>query len=414
MKPTMEKIKKLNYTVSFLLTHEMLDENISSKISDLQGRVKMKGFRKGKVPLDIVREQYEGSVRGEVIQKEAEKILADYYKTKDIRPASAPKVDLKDDKKGFVLTAGFDILPEIKEVKFDKIVLEKEVSEVSDKELDDSLNNIAESRREMIQIKEKRPLKKGDVAVIDFEGFLEGKPFEGGKADSHYLELGSNQFIPGFEEALVGKEIGGEYDIPLTFPKEYGAKHLSGKKVVFKVKVHEIREKKLPKMDDAFAKSLKLKDLEDLKKTVREQLSKQKDQVATQKLKDDLLDALTDKVKMDLPQSLVDQEIEVLKKTSEKDAKEKDLVKQAEQRVTLGLVLGDFGKKFDVKVSRDEVKGALMQYAMGRHPNPQELLKEFDKNPNNYSQFYAMIFEDKVLDAILKKVTIKEVKPKKK
>ncbi|MHA1550043.1 MAG: trigger factor [Alphaproteobacteria bacterium] len=415
MKPTTEKIKKLNYTVSFLLTKGMLDESINVKLTDLQKRVKMKGFRKGKVPLETVREQYEDSVRGEMIQKEAEKMLSAYYVEKKIRPAQTPKVDLKDDKKGFILTAVFDVLPEIKDVRLDKITLEKEISEISDAELEKSILQLAESRREMIKIKEKRPLKTGDIAVIDYEGFLNGKPFDGGKAERHQLELGSNSFIPGFEDALVGKEANGEYDIPLTFPKEYGSENLAGKKVIFKVKVCEIREKKLPKIDDAFAKELKLKDLTDLKSKVREQLEKQADQQSMQILKDKLLDALNDKVKLDLPKSLVEQEVDVLKKTpAEKETKEKELIKKAEQRVKLGLVLGDLGKQFQIKVSKDEVKGALMQYAMGRHPNPQQLLNEFEKNPNQYSQFYAMIFEDKVLNAILKKVTIKDVKAKKK
>ncbi|MBN2779913.1 MAG: trigger factor [Alphaproteobacteria bacterium] len=414
MKLKTDKIKKLHHSLIFSMDLDAFESKMDSEYLALQKTVKTKGFRKGKTPLAQTKAMYAEQVRYRVIQNEAEKSLKAYYADKNVRPAATPKVDIKEEKKAISLDVELDVLPDMPDFDFSKIKLEKEITPVDDDQIQTSLKNLAESRRTMEKMTEKRPLKKGDVAVIDFEGFLDDKPFEGGKGERHFLELGSNQFIPGFEEALIGKELG-KTDVHVTFPKDYGAKHLAGKAVLFKVDVKEIRTKVLPEINDDFAKELKLKDLADLKKTITEQLQKQNDDQSMRLLKDKLLDALTDKIKLDLPQSLVDQEVHMLKE-QHKDMKEKDILKQAEQRVKLGLLLGDLGKKFEIKISQQEMKQSLIQQAMmARHPNPQQLLKDFDKNPNQFSGLYAMIFEDKVLVQLLDKVTITEktVKSKK-
>ncbi len=414
MKLKTNKIKKLHHSLTFFIENEKFEEKTNSEYLDVQKKVKLKGFRKGKAPISQIKSMYAEQVRYRVIQNEAEKSLKNYYSEKNVRPASQPKVEIKDDKKGISIIVDFDALPEIKDFDFSKIKLEKEITPIDDSQIQKSLENIAESRKTMEKIKEVRPLKKGDVAVIDFEGFIDDKAFEGGKGERHFLELGSNSFIPGFEDALIGKPLG-KTDVNVVFPKDYGSKDLAGKKALFKVNVRELREKILPKIDDTLAKELKLKDLNDLKSNIKKELEKQNENQSTRVLKDKLLDALNDKVKFDLPESLINQEIEELKKQN-KDLKEKELKKQAEQRVKLGLLLGDLGKKFEIKITQQELKQNLIQQAMmARHPNPQQLLKDFDKNPNQFSGLYAMLFEDKVLTELIKKITIKEkiVKPKK-
>ncbi|MHA1540868.1 MAG: trigger factor [Alphaproteobacteria bacterium] len=412
MKLKSKKVKKLHHSLTFVLENSSYDKLANAEYLELQKKVKIKGFRKGKAPISQIEAMYSEQTYYRIINKLAEKSMKFYYETEKVRPASQPKIDLKKEKKEIILTAELDALPEIKEVNFSKIKLEKQIYSVDEKDISKSLENLAESRRETHKIKETRPLKKGDIAVIDFEGILDGKPFEGGKAERHFLELGSKTFIPGFEEKLIGKEVG-KTELDLEFPKEYGSEKLAGKKVVFKVNVREIREKVLPKIDDKFAKELKLKDLEDLKSTIKKELEKQNETKSKQDLKDKLLDALADKTKMDLPISLIEEEIKVLSKDS--NEKEKVIRKKAEQRVKLGLLLGDLGKKFEIKISQQELKQNLFQQAMmSRHPNPQQLLKDFDKNPNQFSGLYAMMFEDKVITKLLEKITIKEKIVKKK
>jgi len=411
-----EKIKGLKYNVSFSVDAKTLADNVTKELERIQPSVSLKGFRKGKVPLDVVRKNYEQNVMAETVDKTINETMTNYIKEKDIRPAMQPKVSVEKfvPNETLEFSAEFEILPIIPDVDFSKIELTKEIKEVDDKEVEDNLNQLAESRRQFEKIEEKRPLKKGDVAVIDYEGFKDGEPFAGGKAEKHFLELGSNQFIPGFEDALIGKELG-ETTIKVTFPKEYHAKELAGAPVEFKVNVREIRVKSAPTIDDELAKAMGRKDLADLKSYIKELLIGRNEQDARAKLADEALDELNKKVKIDLPECLLDQEIEHMKANSEdeKDApKEKDLKKQAEQRVKLGLVIGDLGRKEKIEITKEEVEMVIRSEAM-RYPGQEAMVIEYyQKNPQAIQTIQGSLYEKKVMDKILEKVKIKEVKAK--
>lgn len=406
-----EKVKGLHHAISFTIPEADFEKEALREYEVLQKKIKLNGFRKGHAPLETLKKMYGDHVQTQIWQTISDKVLKDYCTNKKVRLAASAKLDIQEDKKGTVLSLDFDVLPSLEDIDFEKIKLEKESLEITDKEVDDSLKNLAESRRETKKIETNRITQKVDIVVIDFEGFIEGIAFENGKASRQFLELGSNSFIPGFEDALLGKKLG-KTEIQVVFPKDYGAKHLAGKKAVFKIELHEIREKILPEINDELAKAFGLKDLTDLKQTILSQLEKQAENDATAAVKDKLLEALTEKVKLDLPEVLVNQEEDLIKK-SNPEIKEKEIRKQAEQRVKLGLILGEVGKKLNVRVSQAEMRQALIQEAMRtRHPDMQKLIKDFDKNPNQFSGLYAMIFEDKVLTEILGKIKLTEKKIK--
>ena len=286
-------------------------------------------------------------------------------------------------------------------------------------DVDEAIKNIANSRYTFEEITEDRKTKNGDVVDINFVGSVDGVEFEGGKADNYPLELGSGAFIPGFEDQLIGKSKGDDVDVNVEFPKDYGHEKLAGKKALFKVKINTIKEKKVPAIDDKFAVDLKRKDLADLKVYVKELLEQNYETSSKHLMKDEVLDKLAEE-KIDVPESLINQEVDFMfaqykqanpnEKMDEKaEAKKKDeLRKQATSRVKLGLILADLGKKNEIKIDQNEIQNAIMQEAM-RYPNQaQQVFEYYTKNAQATEAIKAGIFEDKVLDVILSKVKVKE------
>ncbi len=421
MQPTKEKIKGIKYELSFEIPADVFETKLSEQLAEFAKNHEEKGFRKGHVPMDVIRSKYEGHFIGDVINNLINETLVSYCEEKKVNPAVAPqvKVDSFVRNEPLKFSADFEIIPEIKDIDFAKISVEKKVAKAGDKEIDEAIQNIANSRYVFEEIKDNRKTKKGDVVDINFVGSVDGVEFEGGKADNYPLELGSGAFIPGFEDQLIGKSKGDDVDVNVEFPKDYGHEKLAGAKALFKVKINAIKEKKVPAIDDKLAVELKRKDLADLKQYVKELLEKNYETASKNLMKDEVLDKLADE-KFDVPESLVNQEVEFMfaqykqtnpnEKMDEKaEAKKKDeLKKQATSRVKLGLILADIGKKNEVKIEQNEIQNAIMQEAM-RYPNQaQQVFEFYSKNTQALEGIKAGIFEDKVLDVVLSKVKTKE------
>ncbi len=421
MQPIKEKIKGIKYELSFEIPTDVFEAKLNEQLTEFAKNHEEKGFRKGHVPMDVIKSKYENHFIGDVINTLINETLVSYCEEKKINPAVAPqvKVDSFVRNEPLRFSADFEIIPEIKDIDFSKISVEKKIAKAGDKEIDEAIKNIANSRYTIEEISENRKTKKGDIVDINFVGSVDGVEFEGGKADNYPLELGSGAFIPGFEDQLVGKSKGDDVDVNVEFPKDYGHEKLAGKKALFKVKINAIKEKKVPVIDDKFAVDLKRKDLSDLKSYVKELLEQNYVAASKNLMKDEVLDKLADE-KIDVPESLINQEVGFMfnqyrqanpqEKFDEKsEAKKKDeLKKQAVSRVKLGLILADIGRKNQIKIEQNEIQNAIMQEAM-KYPNQaQQIFEYYSKNPQAAEGIKAGIFEDKVLDIILSKVKTKE------
>lgn len=398
-----------------------------ARLKELSTQVKMPGFRPGKVPLSLVKKRYGQSVLGEVVEQSVQEAAEKAITENNLRPAMQPKIDLQsfDENADLEFTLSVEVLPEITPVDFSTVELVRPKADVADQEIEDALKRIAESQKVNEAVTSKtRKAKEGDAVLIDFVGKKDGEEFPGGKAEGYELELGSGTFIPGFEEQVVGLKAGEQKTITVTFPEEYPAENLKGAEVSFDVTVHEIREPKVPEINDELAKTVGLDDLEALKTAIREQIQREYDNVSRQKVKRELLDKLADGHDFPVPPTMVDMEFDGIWKQVE-EAKEKgqldpedegksddelkaDYRKLAERRVRLGLLLSDVGQKNDVQVTQEDLNRAIMAEASRFPGQEQAVFSYFMNNRGAIDQLRAPIYEDKVVDFIIEKAKVED------
>ena len=422
-----EKIKDLHYSVTGVLTADEIQAAADKVLEKFGADAKMPGFRKGHVPLTVLRQKYNASAMADAIDKLMNEDLEKYAADKKIRLAGTPRADLSKWEIGSdaEYTLEFDILPTLPEIDLEKFTVTKKVTKLDESEVESAIENLRRARAAA----EKQPAdykaENGDTAVIDFTGYIDDKAFDGGAAKMHHLVLGSGSFIPGFEDQIIGHRAGDKFDVNVKFPKDYHADNLAGKAARFAIVLHEVRKHILPELNDEFAKSIGQETVEKLREHIRNILREQYENAAQQEMRNELLDILADKVKLDLPEVLVDQELQMAKSEHEHhhahcdgkcgdeckfdDKKER---KDAERRVKLGLILAEWGTQNKVEVSRDDLQQAIWAEA-ARYPDPKQVFEFYNKNQNALTMLRGMIFERKSLDAMLTHVKQKEkeVKP---
>lgn len=421
-----EKIKDLHYSVNGFIAAADLQAAADEILAEYGKKAKMPGFRPGHIPLSVLRQKFNASAYGEAIDKLMNKDLNDYVADKKIRLAGAPKADLAgwEIGKDAEYTLEFDVLPTLPEIDLEKFTVTKKTTTLDEAEVEKSLENIRKNR----SIAEKQGADyvaaDGDVAVIDFTGYVGDEAFEGGAAKKHHLILGSGAFIPGFEDQIIGHKAGDKFDVNVKFPAEYHAANLAGKDARFAVEIHELRKHVLPELNDELAKSVGQETVDALREHIRNIINEQYADAAQREMRNELLDILADKVKLNLPEILVDQELNMAKSEHDhahehcgadcKDHKwdEKKERKDAERRVKLGLILAEWGTQNKVEVTRDDLQQAIWAEA-ARYPNPQQVFEFYNKNQNALAMLRGMLFERKALDAMLTHVKTKEkaVKP---
>ena len=357
---------------------------VAHRLEELKDRIRMPGFRPGKVPIALLRKQYGRSVMGEVLEQAvnrgSQKAIADH----ELRPALRPKIEVTSFDEGADLefTMALEVLPEVPEVDLRKIALERPVAEVGDDTLGRALDNFAQRFQEYAPPAPPRPSQAGDRLLIDFEGRVDGEVVEGGEADDFALVLGSGFMLPGFEDQLIGVEAGSDVTVEVTFPEAYPNAELAGKPASFEVKVKQVEEPQPVKLDDDMAKGQGFDDLDALKTTIRESITREYAQVSRARVKRALLDVLAESYRFDVPGGMVDLEFEAIwkqlkeemERTGEalpEDKSEDDLEKEyrtiAERRVRLGLILSDIGQKNELKVEQHELNAAIIGQAR-RYP----------------------------------------------
>lgn len=394
-----------------------IDTHRDRKLIEAGKTLKHPGFRPGKAPLAILRQRYGKAILGEVLETLVNESTGKVIEQRKLRPALQPKIEVKsfDEGKDLVYTVAIESLPEFKVMELKTISLEKPVSTVDDKAVDEALDRIAKGNRETETVTEKRAAKKGDIVVIDFRGKSGGKEYPGMHGQGHHLELGSNQFIAGFEDQLIGKKAGDSVTVTVTFPDPYHMDELSGKEGVFAVDIKEIRVARPAKIDDEFAKKCGMENLQALRDTARKQLQNEYDNVSRLKLKRTLLDALDEGHDFPVPQGMLDleydsilrqiemeREAEAGKGKAKIDEDEKEELKAiAGRRVRLGLILAEIGRGANIKISDQEMQRAVVNEARKYPGREAEVFELFRKNRQALESLRAPLFEDKTVDYIL-------------
>jgi trigger factor len=417
---------KRGYTIT--VSAAQLEEKVTEKLLEAQPQVEIKGFRKGKVPMAMLRKQFGQRIMGEAMQEAIDTAMKSHFDASGDRPAMQPKVEMQNGetwKEGsdVVVEMSYEALPEIPDLDTGKVKLEKLVVKAEDKAVTEALENLAKSAQSFEEKKKGSKAKDGDQVVIDFLGKVDGEAFEGGAGEDYPLVLGSNSFIPGFEAQLVGAKAGDEVAVNVSFPDEYGAAHLAGKAAVFDCKVKSVNGPKAAEIDDEMAKKFGSDDLAALKVQIAERLEAEYSGAARAVMKRALLDQLDGLVKFDLPPSLVEAEANQIAHQLWHDdnpdhhGHDHDIdttdehKKLAERRVRLGLLLAEIGRKEKVDVSDAEMTQAVMNQAR-QYPGQERAFFEYvQKNPQMQQQLRAPLFEDKVVDLIVAgaKVTEKTV-----
>lgn len=402
-----------------------LEATVNEKLKEAQSEVEMKGFRKGKVPMAMMKKQFGPKVMGEAMQESVDNAMAKHFEDSGDRPAMQPEVKMVNDewKEGddIAVEMSYEALPAIDQPDLKAIKLEKLVVTPADADVDDALKSLAETAQNFEDRKAGSKAKDGDQITIDFSGSVDGELFDGGAAEDYPLVLGSNSFIPGFEEQLVGTKVDQELDVNVAFPAEYGAENLAGKDAVFACKVKAIKAPAAAELNDELAKQFGAEDLADLKSQITERLGSEYGGAARALMKRSLLDALDKTVKFDLPPSLVDAEAgqiahqlwhEENPDVEGHDHPEIETTDEhktlAERRVKLGLLLAEMGQKAKVEVTDAEMTQAIMNQARQYPGQEREYFEFVQKNQQMQQQMRAPIFEEKVVDYAFELVAVTE------
>jgi len=411
-----------------------LEGLLAARIAEITPTLNIKGFRPGKVPTAHVRRLYGKALMSEVVEKTLNETTQKVLEDNKLRPAGDPDLKPEGDmeaviegKADLAYEIAVDVMPEFEPVDPATLSLKRPVYEPTDKEVDEAVAELAKQNRTYESKTGKTvKAKDGDMVVIDFLGKLDGVPFAGGAAEDAELVLGSGQFIPGFEEQLVGAKPGDDVLVNVSFPENYQSEELKGKAAVFEVKVKDVKGAVDAPADDAFAARLGIENLEKLRELLKGNLEKEYAGASRFKLKRALLDQLDTKHDFPLPPKMVEAEFNAIWQQVQQDKEAGELPpedlkksdkklqeeyrKIAERRVRLGLVLAEIGRANNVQVTEQELGEAMRQEAMKYGPQAQQVFDLFRQNPNAQAQLRAPIFEDKVVDLIVEKAKVKDTK----
>jgi trigger factor len=414
-----------------------LDAKADARLVDLKDKVRLNGFRPGKVPVSHLKKVYGRSVMAETIDQTIRDTNSQIFTERGFRLATEPKITMPSEEKAvedilagksdLTYTVSIEVVPAIPLADFKSFTLEKPIAEVTDADVDGAIKRIADQNRSYAAKGEGAKAASGDRVTVSFKGKINGTPFEGGTGENIQVTIGSNTFIPGFEEQLIGIATGETRSLKASFPKNYANDKLAGQPAEFETTATLIEAPQETMIDEEFAKTLGLESLDKLKEAVRERLSAEFAGVTRQRVKRMLLDRLDESHRFEAPPSLVEEEFKLMwnsikaemessgktfadEDTTEEAAKE-EYHKIADRRVRLGLVLSEIGEKNKITVTDDEVSRAVIERARQMPGREKEVWDYYRNNANALAQLRAPIYEDKVVDFILElaKVTEKKV-----
>jgi trigger factor len=422
MQVSVETTSGLERRITVGVPAEQVDKEVDKRLRDAAKKVRINGFRVGKVPLKVVKQRFGAGIRQEVLGEVINRTYFEALQKQDINPAGMPSIDTRKNQEGEDLeyVATIEVYPEVELPDFSTFAITKPIASVEDSDVEKMVENLREQQASWEEVD--RPAKDGDQVIIDFRGTKDGEEFQGGSAEKRPLVLGSNSMIPGFEEGIVGMKAGDERTLELTFPEDYHSEELKGAAVEFRVKVHKVNEKKLPELDDEFFQKYGVEEggLEKFKSEVRSNMERELKNAQKSLVKNQALDELYKAKDVELPKALVANEIDSMRQQMMQQfggaAKNMDMrsllpdsmfEEQAKKRVALGLLVGEIIKKESIKPDEDKVKEAIEQVAATYH-EPEAVVQYYSSNREARANIEAMVLEDQVVERIVANAKVEE------
>ncbi len=376
---------------------------LDDKFMEISNNVKIPGFRPGKVPIDVIKKRYSKSVMPDVLDKIINESLREAVTKKQIRPAVQPNVNIEkfEEGKDLVLKVNFQKMPEVNELDITQIKLEKSILEINESDIRNTLEDVAKKHERFSPLEKPRKSIKGDLILFDYKGKIDGKDFENNSGKDETVVLGSNKYIPGYEEQMIGLEVNESKTIDVKFPEDYRLKSIAGKKAKFQLNIKDIQQrvKKVP-IDEKLAKELGEDDLEKLKIKIKEKMELEFKQLSNLKMRRQASEELTKKYKFDIPSKMIAQELDFLKKQSN-DKKDKEINDIATRRVKLGIIISSIAEKHKISIEDSDLTKAVTAEA-GRYPGQEKEVVEFYKNnPSMLNNLRGVALEEKVMNYVV-------------
>jgi trigger factor len=419
MQVSVENTSELKRKMTVTIPEETVQEKMEARFKKLAKEIKLDGFRPGKVPVRVVKKQFADRVRGEVA---GDLIQSSYYEAlqqENLVPAGYPNIQPTEQKDGLEYVAEFEVYPEISLEAVKELQVTRLTSTVEDKHVDQMIEKLREQKKEWQEVE--RESKTGDRITIHFSGESEGENFTQGKVENYPVEIGAGQMIPGFEDELTGLKAGDSKTFEITFPEEYGNEKLAGKTAKFEIDVVKVEESVLPEIDEEFIKAYGIEsgDLKEFREDVKANMERELASALKSKFKTAVMDALFEKIEVNLPAALIDQEIEELMKPYQENAKKQGLSvddmdlprdmfeEQAKRRVALGLILGEIIKQNDLKVDEAQVRSTVEEMASS-YENPEMVVNWYFEDPKRLQEVQQMVLEDQTVDWVEQQATVTE------
>lgn len=426
MEVSVENAGGLERRLKVQIPAEQVDKAIEQKIKRVGQHAKVPGFRPGKVPLKVLYQRYGDGARSEVAGELVQTTYPQALEKAELKPAGRPNVELGEYQAGQPLefTATFDVYPEIKLQGLDKIKVERPVADITDADINKTIERLREQNKEFTEVE--REAKDGDQVVIDYVGKIDDEAFEGGTGNDIEVTLGEERFLPDLERALVGRKPGEEFNVPVDFPEDYGAEDLAGKTAHFDVIMKKVNEAKLPELDDEFLKKLGVEEGGEaaLRDKIKDSLTTESKNAAETKVKTQVMDGLHKGNPIEVPKSMVAQEIErmrqeALQRMPEEFRQDPEKAKQllpdaqlqesAERRVALGLLLAEVISEKNIEMNRDRVSEKLDELA-GGYEQSEQVKQYYQSNPQMMQGIEAMVMEGQVVETLLESANVKDKK----
>ncbi|HET8791692.1 MAG TPA: trigger factor [Modicisalibacter sp.] len=421
MQASVETTSQIARRVTVQVPAAEVDQAVAARLQDTAKNVRLNGFRPGKVPMAVVKQRYGRDVRNEVVGE----LMRQHYVTaiteQSLNPAGYPSIEptVNESGKDLEFVATLEIYPEIELASIEGSEIERPVATVNDADIEQMVETLRKQNAGWEAVE--RAAAEGDQVKLDFKGFLGDEPFEGGEAEGHELVLGSNSFIPGFEEQLAGVKAGDETEIKVTFPEDYQAEHLAGQEATFQVKVHQVSAQKLPEVDAEFIKQFGVEDgdIEKFHGEVRRNMEREVQQAVDNRVKQQALEALKNANDIPVPASLIEQETDVLKRQAAQQFGLGDdfdvsqlpnelFAEQAKSRVQVGLLLAEVIKTHELDASDDEIKAKVEELAQ-QYQQPEEVIEYYLKDEKMKNQVKSAVLEEKAVDKLLEQAQVKDV-----
>jgi len=420
MEISVDTKKGLERHLTITIPADRIEQDILEELGRLSKTAKLKGFRPGKVPLDVLKLQYGESVRVEVLEKLMKSSLFEALQKENLNPAGMPAIiDVKDSSgEPLEFVASFEVYPEIKLANMEKVTIERPVAEITDADFEKMLTSIQQQHSDWVDVD--RASKDGDKVIIDFEGTIDGVAFEGGQAQEFPVEIGSGQMLKEFDKALNKVKVNSEVEAKVNFPKDYHGSDVAGKKAIFKITVKKVQEPVLPELNDEFVKRIDEKaTLESFKDDVKKNMERELDRTIKSRIKNAVMDKLLEKNGIDLPKALLDRQIDALRKQALSQFQgmtEPDkmpeipadiLEEQATKQVSLGLLIAEFVKEHEIKVDEDRVRQTIDELAKS-YQDPEQVVRWYYGNKDRLQEMEFSVLEEQVVDKLLEMAKIKD------